>query len=97
LLETPTEFMTNISNNDYTLCLRNGKIVTFVVNIKVLKPLSSFTTYLTLPERYRPVVTTFAPMMPKSGLRIGIYGEVMPCTNIDVGAYIQTVISYVIK
>lgn len=28
LLETPTEYIENISDTDYTLCLRNGKIVT---------------------------------------------------------------------
>ena len=36
LLETPTEYIENISDTDYTLCLRNGKIVTLVLNIKVL-------------------------------------------------------------
>lgn len=39
LLETPTEFMSNVSDSDHTLCLRNGKTVTFVINVKILKPL----------------------------------------------------------
>lgn len=54
LLETPTEYIENISDSDYTSCFRNGKIVTLVLNIKVLKPLSSFNTYLTLPKQYIP-------------------------------------------
>ena len=98
LLEAPTEFMTNISDSDCTLCLRNGKTVTLIINVKVLKPLSAFTTYLTLPELYIPASVIFAPIMTiNSGLRIGTSGEVMPCANIDAGAYIQTTISYVIK
>lgn len=98
LLETPTEYIENISDTDYTLCLRNGKIVTLVLNIKVLKPLSSFNTYLTLPEQYIPSSVMFVPIMVlDTGIRIGTSGEVMPCANIGAGAYIQTTISYVIK
>lgn len=98
LLETPTEYIENISDTDYTLCLRNGKIVTLVLNIKVLKPLSSFNTYLTLPEQYIPSSVMFVPIMTlDTGIRIGTSGEVMPCANIGAGAYIQTTISYVIK
>lgn len=98
LLETPTEYIENISNNDYTLCFRNGKIVTLVFNIKVLKPLSSFNTYLTLPKQYIPSSTIFIPIMGLgTGIRIGLRGEVMPCANIDAGKNIQTAISYVIK
>lgn len=98
LLETPTEYIENISDTDYTLCLRNGKIVTLVLNIKVLKPLSSFNTYLTLPEQYIPSSVMFVPIMAlDTGIRIGTSGEVMPCANIGAGAYIQTTISYVIK
>lgn len=98
LLETPTEYIENISDTDYTLCLRNGKIVTLVLNIKVLKPLSSFNTYLTLPEQYIPSSVMFVPIMAlDTGIRIGTSGEVMPCANIGAGAYIQTAISYVIK
>lgn len=98
LLETPTEYIENISDNDYTLCFRNGKIVTLVFNIKVLKPLSSFNTYLTLPKQYIPSSTIFIPIMGLgTGIRIGLRGEVMPCANIDAGKNIQTAISYVIK
>ena len=98
LLETPTEFMSNVSDSDHTLCLRNGKTVTFVINVKILKPLSAFTTYLTLPEQYIPASVIFVPIMTiDTGLRIGTSGEVMPCANIDAGTYIQTAISYVIK
>ncbi len=56
LLETSTEYIENISDSDYTSCFRNGKIVTLVLNIKVLKPLSSFNTCLTLPKQYIPIV-----------------------------------------
>lgn len=98
LLETPTEYIENISDSDYTSCFRNGKIVTLVLNIKVLKPLSSFNTYLTLPKQYIPSSVMFAPVMAlDTGIRIGTSGEVMPCANIGAGAYIQTAISYVIK
>lgn len=98
LLETPTEYIENISDSDYTSCFRNGKIVTLVLNIKVLKPLSSFETYLTLPKQYIPSSVMFVPAMTlDTGIRIGTSGEVMPCANIGTGAYIQTAISYVIK
>ena len=98
LLETSTEYIENISDSDYTSCFRNGKIVTLVLNINVLKPLSSFNTYLTLPKQYIPSSTMFVPVMAlNTGIRIGIFGEVMPCANISAGAYIQTAISYVIK
>lgn len=98
LLETPTEYIENISDSDYTSCFRNGKIVTLVLNIKVLKPLSSFNTYLTLPKQYIPSSVMFVPIMAlNTGIRIGTSGEVMPCANIGTGAYIQTAISYVIK
>lgn len=98
LLETPTEYIENISDSDYTSCFRNGKIVTLVLNIKVLKPLSSFNTYLTLPKQYIPSSVMFVPTMAlNTGIRIGTSGEVMPCANIGTGAYIQTAISYVIK
>lgn len=97
LLETPTEYIENISDSDYTSCFRNGKIVTLVLNIKVLKPLSSFNTYLTLPKQYIPSSVMFVPAMALKGIRIGTSGEVMPCANIGTGAYIQTAISYVIK
>lgn len=87
-----------ISDSDYTSCFRNGKIVTLVLNIKVLKPLSSFNTYLTLPKQYIPSSVMFVPTMAlNTGIRIGTSGEVMPCANIGTGAYIQTAISYVIK
>lgn len=69
-----------------------------VLNIKVLKPLSSFNTYLTLPKQYIPSSVMFVPTMAlNTGIRIGTSGEVMPCANIGTGAYIQTAISYVIK
>ena len=98
LLETPTEYIENISDSDYTSCFRNGKIVTLVLNIKVLKPLSSFNTCLTLPKQYIPSSVMFVPVMAlDTGIRIGTSGEVMPCANIGAGAYIQTAISYVIK
>lgn len=98
LLETPTEYIENISDSDYTSCFRNGKIVTLVLNIKVLKPLSSFNTYLTLPKQYIPSSVMFVPTMAlNTGIRIGTSGEVMLCANIGTGAYIQTAISYVIK
>lgn len=98
LLETPTEYIENISDSDYASCFRNGKIVTLVLNIKVLRPLSSFNTYLTLPKQYIPSSVMFAPVMAlNTGIRIGTSGEVMPCADIDAGAYIQTTISYVIK
>ena len=98
LLETPTEYIENISDSDYTSCFRNGKIVTLVLNIKVLKPLSSFNTYLTLPKQYIPSSVMFVPAMAlDTGIRIGTSGEVMLCANIGAGAYIQTAISYVIK
>nr|DAG36827.1 MAG TPA: hypothetical protein [Bacteriophage sp.] len=98
LLETPTEYIENISDSDYTSCFRNGKIVTLVLNIKVLKPLSSFNTYLTLPKQYIPSSVMFVSVMAlDTGIRIGTSGEVMPCADIGVGAYIQTAISYVIK
>ena len=98
LLETPTEYIENVSNSDYTSCFRNGKIVTLVFNIKVLKPLSAFTTYLTLPKHYVPASVIFIPVMElRTGLRIGTSGEVMPCENINVGAQIKSTISYVIK
>lgn len=98
LLETPTEYIENISDSDYASCFRNGKIVTLVLNIKVLRPLSSFNTYLTLPKQYIPSSVMLAPVMAlNTGIRIGTSGEVMPCADIDAGAYIQTTISYVIK
>lgn len=98
LLETPTEYIENISDSDYASCFRNGKIVTLVLNIKVLRPLSSFNTYLTLPKQYIPSSVMFAPVMALgTGIRIGTSGEVMPCADIGAGAYIQTTISYVIK
>ena len=98
LLETPTEYIENISDSDYTSCFRNGKIVTLVLNIKVLKPLSSFNTYLTLPKQYIPSSVMFVSVMAlNTGIRIGTSGEVMPCADIGAGAYIQTAISYVIK
>ena len=97
-LETPTEYIENISDSDYTSCFRNGKIVTLVLNIKVLKPLSSFNTYLTLPKQYIPSSVMFVPTMAlNTGIRIGTSGEVMPYANIGTGTYIQTAISYVIK
>ena len=87
-----------ISDSDYASCFRNGKIVTLVLNIKVLRPLSSFNTYLTLPKQYIPSSVMFAPVMALgTGIRIGTSGEVMPCADIGAGAYIQTTISYVIK
>lgn len=98
LLETSTEYIENISDSDYTSCFRNGKIVTLVLNIKVLKPLSSFNTCLTLPKQYIPSSVMFVPVKAlNTGIRIGTSGEVMPCANISAGAYIQTAISYVIK
>ena len=98
LLETPTEYIKNISDSDYTSCFRNGKIVTLVLNIKTLKPLSAFNTYLTLPKQYAPSSVIFVPATGLSaGIRIGLRGEVMPCANVDAGKNLQTVISYVIK
>nr|DAZ72641.1 MAG TPA: hypothetical protein [Caudoviricetes sp.] len=98
LLETPTEYIKNISDSDYTSCFRNGKIVTLVLNIKTLKPLSAFNIYLTLPEQYVPSSVIFAPAIGlNAGIRIGPRGEVMPCVNVDAGKNLQTVVSYVIK
>ena len=98
LLETPTEYIKNISDSDYTSCFRNGKIVTLVLNIKTLKPLSAFNIYLTLPEQYVPSSVIFAPAIGlNAGIRIGLRGEVMPCANVDAGKHLQTVVSYVIK
>lgn len=98
LLETPTEYIENISDSDYTSCFRNGKIVTLVLNIKTLKPLSAFNIYLTLPEQYAPSSVIFAPAIGlNEGIRIGLHGEVMPCANIDADRILQTVVSYVIK
>lgn len=98
LLETPTEYIENISGSDYTSCFRNGKIVTLVLNIKTLKPLSAFNIYLTLPEQYAPSSVIFAPAIGlNEGIRIGLHGEVMPCANIGADRILQTVVSYVIK
>lgn len=97
LLETPTEYIENISATDYTLCLRNGKIVTLILNVRVKKSLSAYTTYLTLPKQYIPSFVIFMPTLLDVGIRIGTSGEVMPCTNFEAGAYIQTAVSYVIK
>ena len=98
LLETPTEYIKNISDSDYTSCFRNGKIVTLVLNIKVLKPLSAFNAYLTLPKQYVPSSVIFVPATGlNAGIRIGLRGEVMPCANVDAGKNLQTAISYVIK
>lgn len=98
LLETPTEYIKNISDSDYTSCFRNGKIVTLVLNIKTLKSLSAFNIYLTLPKQYVPSSAIFAPVIGlNAGIRIGLRGEVMPCANVDAGKNLQTVASYVIK
>lgn len=98
LLETPTEYIKNISDSDYTSCFRNGKIVTLVLNVKVLKPLSAFNIYLTLPEQYAPSSVIFAPAIGlNAGIRIGLHGEVMPCVNVNADMNLQTVVSYVIK
>ena len=96
LLQNPTEYIKNISDTDYSLCLRNGKTVTLILNIKVLKQLSEYTSYLTLPEQYIPSSVIFAPTTNGS-IRIGLQGEVMPCQQIEANSNIQVVISYVIK
>lgn len=96
LLQNPTEYIKNISDSDYSLCLRNGKTVTLILNIKTLKQLSEYTSYLTLPEQYIPSFVIFAPTTNGS-IRIGVNGEVMPCQQIEANSNIQAVISYVIK
>lgn len=96
LLQNPTEYIKNISDSDYSLCLRNGKTVTLILNIKTLKQLSEYTSYLTLPEQYIPSFVIFAPTTNGS-IRIGVNGEVMPCQQIEANSNIQVVISYVIK
>ena len=96
LLQNPTEYIKNISDTDYSLCLRNGKTVTLILNIKTLKQLSAYTSYLTLPEQYIPSSVIFAPTTDGS-IRIGLQGEVMPCQQMEANSNIQVVISYVIK
>lgn len=96
LLQNPTEYIKNISDTDYSLCLRNGKTVTLILNIKTLKQLSAYTSYLTLPEQYIPSSVIFAPTINGS-IRIGSRGEVMPCQQMEANSNIQVVISYVIK
>ena len=96
LLQPPTEYIKNISDSDYSLCLRNGKTVTLILNITTLKRLSEYTTYLTLPEQYTPSSVIFAPTT-NGNIRIGVAGEVMPCEQVEANSTIQTVISYVIK
>lgn len=55
------------------------------LNIKVLKPLSSFNTYLTLPEQYIPSSVMFVPIMAlDTGIRIGTSGEViLPVLSVE--------------
>ena len=96
LLQNPTEYIKNISDSDYSLCLRNGKTVTLILNIRTLKQLSEYTSYLTLPEQYIPSFVIFAPTT-NGNIRIGVDGAVMPCQQIEANSNIQVVISYVIK
>lgn len=97
LLTTPTEYISNINNSDRTICFTSGKVVSLLINIKTLKKLTAYTSYLTLPSRIAPESTVFAATMSNQGIRIGTDGGIMPCKQVESGENIQCVISYVIK
>ena len=92
---TPTDHMSDISEIDYTICYRIGRIVVLSINIRALSDLTAFKSYLTLPSAYRPLNTIFSPDILGIGLRIGSDGTIMPCNSVSKGKNIQTVIAYI--
>ena len=95
LLLTPTDYISDISETDYTVCYKIGKIVLLSINIRALSDLTAFNSYLTLPSKYRPRNTIFSPDISGIGLRIGGDGVIMPCNSVSKGKSIQTVVAYI--
>lgn len=99
LLSTPTEYLSDINTSDRAIAYRSGNTITLILNVRTLKALTAFTKYLTLPEKYRPTYTLFAPAVGSDGqgFRIGSDGAVMVCKAANTGVSIQATISYVRK
>lgn len=95
LLQTPTDYISDANESDYTICYKIGKIVVLSINIVALSNLTAFKSYLTLPSAYKPRNTIFSPDISGIGLRIGGDGTIMPCNSVSKGKTIQTVIAYI--
>ena len=95
LLLTPTDYISDISATDYTVCYKIGKIVLLSINIRALSDLTAFNSYLTLPSKYSPRNVVFSSDISGTGLRIGTDGTVMPCKSVSKGKNIQTVVAYI--
>lgn len=97
LFNTPTEYLSDKNTHDRTMAYRSGNTITLIFNMKALKALTPFTTYLILPEKYRPTYTLFFPTIESDGqgIRVGSDGAVMVCKAENAGASISTTISYV--
>lgn len=97
LFNTPTEYLSDKNVQDRTMAYRSGNTITLIFNMKALKALTPFTTYLILPEKYRPTYTLFFPTIESDGqgIRVGSDGTVMVCKAENAGASISTTISYV--
>lgn len=95
LLPTPTDYISDASESDYTICYKIGKIVVLSINIRALSNLTAFKSYLTLPSAYKPRNTIFSPDISGIGLRIDGDGAIMPCDSVSKGKTIRTVIAYI--
>ena len=95
MLSTPTDYISDISETDYTICYKIGKIVILSINIRALSDLTAFKPYLTLPLEYRPRNVVFSPDINGIGLRISTDGAVMPCNLVSNSKSIQTVVAYI--